>query len=191
MVFKVLLTLFIFVASYIHANQVKCEKRLLPYLQAIQAFSEGKELVQTILKEGSFQIKAAENHVTQQFHACWDPQNRMVLISFEDDPKEEDIMASLVFELHNATKTSQFADLDRMAYEGRINKKDYVVFSEYVEYVNSLNASKIVKAGIKKGLFPKKTYLHAYKNFEEYLHYQKLGGHSAAIGRNFDMLSEP
>lgn len=167
---------------------VKCSPELSDSLNAVLALEEGKALVSRITAEGPLKIAVVENSVTESFSACWDQDRRTILIGISSLPTQGEMIGSLVFELHNALVTSQYDYLDKLAKEHKIGKQEYVKGFERLEYLNSINASRLIDSGIQQGVFPKDAKLFTYKDFEEHFYYQKISGHSAIIAKNYDIL---
>lgn len=191
-----LYVLFIFTLSFspslhsagIQNGTMRVDPELTFSLKAIQALPEGTTLISKILAEGPLNIAVGENAVVRDFSACWDPDSRTIFIGLASRPTRGEVLGSLIFELQNALVSSQFDKLNQKAIQGRIKKADYIRSMEHLEYINSMNASKLAKIGIQKGLFPKSACLPTYKNFEEHFYYQKMSGHSDVFGQNFDLL---
>jgi len=160
----------------------------MQYLTPIKKLNAGQELIDQILKEGSFSIQISDNSVTNQFAACWDNLNRLILIGLASRPTDAEIISSIIFELHNAAMTSQLDKLDELALSRKISKESYVRGVEHVEYMNSIKSARIVRLGVEQGIFPRETHLGVYSNFEEYLYYQKISGHSAVMEHNYELL---
>lgn len=169
-------------------HRIKCAPRLQRHLKAIQALEEGRKLIDSIMLDGAIEIAVADNSVTQRFAACWDCESRTILIGLAANPTEGEIISSLLFELHNALMSPHLDNLDKMALNKKIDKQNYIRSVEHVEYMNSINASRIATLGVQKGSFPRDTRLHVYRDFDEYFYYQKKSGHSDIIGRNFEIL---
>lgn len=170
---------------------VKCDPRLQPCLKAIQQIPEGKALIESIQKEGPIQIHAENSQVSQQFGAYWDPDRRIICIAYSDNRSKGTMIGSLLFELHNASVNSKIKALDELAWQGKIDKENYIRSMEYLEYINSHNASKIANKGIQMGIFPKSAHLPVYSNFNEHYSAQKKSGHSAYFGRNYELSKKP
>lgn len=167
-------------------NTVRCEFKLQRCFQAIMQIPEAKALINDIRKEGSFDITMRNSPLAQQFGAYWDPDFRIICIdAFSFD--EGEIIGSLLFELHNASVNSKINHLNELATQGKINKQDYVESMEYLEYVNSKNASRIAQKGIKMGLFPWTAQLPTYSSFREHFTAQLMSGHSDTFARNYDL----
>ncbi|MBA3237871.1 MAG: hypothetical protein H0T62_05910 [Parachlamydiaceae bacterium] len=167
---------------------VRIDPELAFSLEAIQALPEGKALLSRILTEGPLTIAVGKNDVVRDFSACWDSDSRTILIGLFSRPTRGEVIGSLIFELQNALVSSQFDKLNEKVTRGKLSKVEYIRAMEYLEYVNSINASKLAKIGIQKGLLPKSACLPTYKNFEEHFYYQKVSGHSDIIGWNYDLL---
>ncbi len=172
-------------------GKLNVDSKLSQYIKTIQAFPEGQKLISNILTEGQLNIQVANNEVARNFKACWNQDSRTILICLSTNPPKGEVIASILFELHNASVTSKMDNLDQMAQCGRISKPDYVRSFEHLEYLNSINTANITKIGIEKGIFPKNALLPTYKNFEEHFYYQKISGHSDVIARNYEILMEP
>lgn len=166
---------------------VRVDPELAFSLKAIQALPEGRTIISNILSEGPLNIAVAENSVARAFSACWDTETRSIFISLSSRPTRGEVIASLIFELQNALVSSQFDKLNQKVMLGTISKADYIRSMEYLEYINSINASKIAKSGIQKGLLPTSACLPTYDSFEEHFYYQKISGHSDVIGKSYDL----
>ncbi|MBA3604247.1 MAG: hypothetical protein H0W50_11580 [Parachlamydiaceae bacterium] len=172
-------------------NQLNVDPKLSQYVKTIQAFPEGKKLISNILAEGQLNIQVGVNGVARNFKACWNQDSRTIIICLATNPPQGEVIASILFELHNASVTSKMDNLDQMAQYGKINKQEYVRSFEHLEYLNSINTANLAKIGIEKGLFPKNALLPTYKNFDEHFYYQKISGHSDVIAKNYDILMAP
>jgi hypothetical protein len=172
-------------------NRLNVDSKLVQYVNTIQTLQEGNKLISNILVEGPLSIKVAQNDVARTFKACWDQDNRIIYICLATNPPRGEIIASILFELHNASVTSKMDNLDQMAQFGKITKQDYVRSFEYLEYLNSINTANLAKIGIEKGIFPKNALLSTYKDFDEHFYYQRISGHSDVIARNYEILMAP
>lgn len=167
---------------------IECSPQLRQSLIQIQKLPEGRELISKVQKEG--QIRVLVNNVTsEQFGAFWDPDNRNIYVTLSGSREDGSLIGSILFELHNALISSKLDYYDSLAQSGRISREDYVESVERLEYHNSLSTAKIAESGIKAGLFPRGARLPTYPTFEEHYRIQKMGGHSAWIARNYDMMS--
>ena len=160
--------------------------QLQEIITTIQKLPEARQLFATIQREGPIQIIFdKDNDICREFGACWDPDHRVICVSTDSGRSKGDLIGSLLFELQNALVNSKIRYYDDLASKGNIGKEDYVRSIEYLEYQNSKKAAYIAERGIQQGLFPIQARLSTYDNFEEHYHYQKIGGHSACIARNY------
>lgn len=167
-------------------NIVRCTSQLQKCFQAIMQIPEAKALINNIRKEGSFDITMRNSSLAQRFGAYWDPDFREICIDpFSFD--EGEIIGSLLFELHNASVNSKINHLNALASQRMINKEDYIESMEYLEYINSKNASKIAQKGINMGILPWTAQLPTYSSFREHFRAQKVSGHSETFARNYEL----
>lgn len=167
---------------------VNCHPQLQAHFVKMLSLPEVRELVSKVQSEGPINIMTLNNSLSKQFGAFWDLDHRTICICMTPETTSGDIISSILFELHNAEATSKINEVDYLARSGQINKQQYVESIEYIEYENSLKASKIANKGISKGLFPRDSFLPTYRDFQEHFYYQQKGGHSAAVGKNYDNL---
>ncbi|MBA2728249.1 MAG: hypothetical protein H0U49_08785 [Parachlamydiaceae bacterium] len=158
-------------------------------LRAIRNLKEGNKLICDILKQGALRLSVAKNECSVKFGACWDPDRRIIFINLSSHNSEEEIIASLIFELHNALKTPQFNQLFSLATNQKIDKEKYVKSIEFIEYQNSIDTAALIKLGVEKKVFGKNTYVSTYNTFDEHYWYQKMSGHSAVHANNYDSLT--
>lgn len=126
--------------------------------------------------------------LSNQFGAFWDPDGRAICIALSRGTTEGEIIGSIIFELHNALVNSKFKELEDLVIRRKINRSTYVRSMEYLEYVNSINASKLADKGIQNGFLPADSRLMTYSNFEEHFSEQKRSGHSACFESHYDYL---
>lgn len=175
-------------AKETNLQSIPCSPELKKQLEKILKVPEARTLIASIQQQGSFRIVANHHKLSKQFGAYWDLDRRQVCINCASHVSEGRVIGSILFELHNALITAKYDHLDHLAATGQIDKESYVRSSEYLEYQNSLMAAQIAKKGIEMGIFPKDACLPTYSDFEEHYHFQKVGGHSAWIAKNFDNL---
>lgn len=192
---KLLCFLFILISSnsIIHAlnyagMEIDCAPQLRGCVQKILRVQEARNLIAQIQQDGPIKIVAHSNHISQQFGACWDEDNRIIIVDTSNRPSEGDMIGSILFELQNAAINAQFIHFDNLASTGSIGKEKYVEAIERLEYENSKKASAIATKGIQEGIFPESAHLPTYRNFQEHFHFQKIGGHSAIIEFNYNQL---
>jgi hypothetical protein len=165
---------------------ITCSAQLQNHLQAILKIPEAKKLVDEIRKDGSFHIVSNHTALSKQLGAYWDPDRRIIYINFSPEVSDGSMIGSILFEMHNASVNSKIQHLNALASNGKIEKDKYVESMEYLEYINSLNASKITQKGIKMGIFPYDAYLPTYANFKEHFRAQKMSGHSNCFAKNYE-----
>lgn len=177
--------------AFAEPQQVKsiaCPPQLTKIVSKIQMIPEARKLINDAQKEGSISITFNSHHLSQQFGAFWDVDNRTICVSPSSQVSEGEMIGSILFELHNALVNSKIMHLDRLATLGQISKEKYVESIEFLEYENSIKAAKIADKGISMGIFPRSARLFTYASFEEHYRMQKIGGHSAWIARTYDQL---
>ncbi len=172
----------------IQIQSVSCAKELQSCWRKLLKIPEIKALIVRVQKEGSFRIVANRHPLSEQFGAFWDLDQRVICVNVRNSSEGERI-GSILFELHNAAVTSQYQALDERAGQGKIDRESYIQAFEYLEYQNSLKASKLAIKGISLGIFPRDAFLPTYRTFAEHYRVQRMGGHSNFIGRNYDQLS--
>lgn len=160
--------------------------QLSDVIQTIQKLPEAQKLIARIQKEGNIRILCNQQvAVCEQFGACWDPINRIIFVDYSPRHSKGALIGSILFELQNAAVSSQLLYYDQLATQGKIEQENYVKAVEYLEYKNSLKASKLAEKGIVLGLFPWNAKLPTFSSFEEHYQIQKEGGHSAYIANNY------
>lgn len=167
---------------------INCSPQLQPSLIKMLKVPELRTLIATIQKEGPINVMVNNHELSNQFGAFWDLDQRNICVSLSHQTSEGEIIGSILFELHNAAASARLNYLDQLASSGSIDRESYVEAVEYIEYENSHKAAKIAKKGIALGIFNSEACLPTYENFEEHYRYQKIGGHSAWIAKNFDQL---
>lgn len=169
-------------------RSLDCAPELQPSLRKILLLPEAQQLISEVQREGVLKIRISNNHgISRQFGAFWDVDHRTIFVNATRS--EGEIIASIIFELHNARVNAQLNYFDSLASTGRISLGKYVESIEYLEYQNSKKAAAITTMGIQKGFFPPGAHLDTYRNFDEHFYYQKVGGHSAIIAQNYKILS--
>lgn len=165
---------------------INCAPQLQPYLLKILQVPEARMQIASIQQEGLFDIEVNDHQLSQQFGAFWDVDHRTICINLTSHSTEGEVIGSIVFELQNAASNARIESIDRAAMARKIDRDQYVESIEYMEYENSLKAATIAKKGIALGVFPQDALLHTYKDFEEHYYYQKVGGHSIWVAKNYD-----
>lgn len=171
------------------SSQIQCSAQLRPHMAKIMELPEARQLVALIQQEGPISVMVNTSSSAHCFKALWDLDRRVILVSMIPGRSEGDLIASILFELHNASITSQLDRLDMLASQRKIGKEKYVRDVEYLEFKNSHDTARLAEKGIGLGLFPRDARLPTYSTFEEHYRVQKMGGHSTWIGNTFDKLS--
>jgi hypothetical protein len=166
-----------------------CERELRPYVSKIFMLPEARSLIASILQGGQIRFRTSHHALSEQFGAYWDIDQRSLCVNLNSHASEGQIIASILFELHNAEANSQFEYWDTLASLRHIEKERYIREIEYIEYENSLKTYQLSMQGIRQGIFPTDASLPIYKSFEEHFYYQKVGGHSQWIGQTYDQLA--
>ncbi len=189
--YKIIVTCFVFCfyTNLVYAESCLSSQEVQESLNRIQQLPEAREMMQAIQKEGPIRIAISDNAVSKQFGACWDVEQRVILIYPPFHYSMGQIIGSILFEMHNARTHSQILHYDALAIEGKIDREAYIRSIEHMEYVNSKNTAAMVDAGIARGIFPPESKRNTYRDFEEHYYYQQYGGHSAWIGRSYDHLA--
>lgn len=176
--------------QYRQSNSIDCSPELRNSVMVLLKLQEIRDLITTIQQEGPIRIMMNNNsYLSQEFGAFWDGENRIIFVNFGQNRTQEDVLGSIIFELHNALANSKIRHLDDLASMGRIDRDSYVEGIERIEYENSLMASALAKKGIDLGILPVKAQLPTYRSFEIHFQMQKIGGHSDWIARNYDELA--
>lgn len=191
---KIIIALFLslctlpMIAEAAQLKPVNCHPQLQPYFVKMMALPEIRDLVAKVQEEGPINIMTYNNHLSTQFGAFYDLDQRTICVCMTPESTPGDVISSILFELHNAEATSKINYVDHLATSRAIDRNKYVESIEFIEYENSLKASAIAKKGIEQGIFPSDSHLHTYKDFQEHYYYQQKGGHSAAVAKNYDNL---
>lgn len=171
------------------ANEIECAPQLRNCLATLQKLPEVKDLITAIQQEGSIRLALNKSKLSEQFGAFWDVDRRIIFVNLSWHQKEGELLASILFELHNASINSKINQLDHLASTGKIERDKYVEAMEFLEYQNAVKASALLKKGVELKIFPPSAYLPLYSSFEEHFRMQKIGGHSAWFAHNYDNLA--
>jgi hypothetical protein len=154
-------------------NGIECAHQLQKWLNAIQKIPGANDLLAGIRSEGPIRIRINNTDLSHQFGAYWDPDERTICVAVSQGVTDGSIIGSILFELHNAQVNSKLDQLSRLAIRGEISKDQYIESMERLEYINSINASKMAKTGIEMGVLPADAHLPTYSNFKEHFKMQK------------------
>ncbi len=151
----------------------------------MRSLSKADELVTCVLQDGPISIEVNRTF-SAQFEGYWDSDYRTIHVSKEQHSSNGALLCTILFELHNASRNSDFNELYQRAATGQIDKRSYVRQMEYLEYQNARATSLLLNEGIEQGLFPESAYWPIADDFEEHLSYQKASGHSDWLGGSYD-----
>jgi len=169
--------------NYAQAVSVHCDPELNSCLEKIFKVEEARALISQVKREGSVRVITNKHQLSDQFGAYWDMERRVICVNCQST--EGKWIGSILFELCNAAANSKLVHLDDLASRGQIDREGYVSSVERIEFENSHIAAKIANSGIAQGIFPEDAFLPTYDTFEEHYKYQKIGGHSAWIEKNY------
>lgn len=169
--------------NYSQAVSVYCDPELNSCLEKIFKVDEARSLIAQVKQEGPVRVITNKHQLSDQFGAYWDMERRVICVNCQST--EGKWIGSILFELCNAAANSKLVHLDDLASKGQIDKESYVSSVERIEFENSHIAARIANRGIELGIFPEDAFLPTYDTFEEHYKYQKIGGHSAWIAKNY------
>lgn len=179
------LILFSFLTSiYLNADNAQINR----CIQKIRQVPEARELMKEIQKEGPIAFSTSNHPVIRQFGAVWDTDRRLILLSPESNRSEGEMIGSILFEMHNASVAPELMRLEKLAAAKKISRDDYIKSVEYLEYLNSKRCAELAQKGIDQNILPKSARLPTYRDFNEHFHFQKVSGHSEAVGKIYDQI---
>lgn len=162
-----------------------CSQELETVYQTIVQLPEVCELVCQVLQEGPLQIQP-NSFLSDQFEGYWNSNDRSVYITISRDPTFSEMIITMLFELHNASRDRDFNHIYNLAVDGLIDRDQYVEKMEYIEYENVLATSLLLKKGVEMGIFPDDCVWNVSPSFTEHFEIQKERGHSAWFENDFD-----
>lgn len=127
-------------------------------------------------------------HSQLPYPAWWDGNTQTIYLSYDhgygqsDFFDQEDLQtASLLFELHNAVKSSEMLALAALEID------DYVRSFEELEFQSAQETAKDIEALVKKGEFNPglNEFKAMYPSFELHYLFQQVSGHSQEIARRY------
>lgn len=168
----------------LHGGQAEVQQAI----RKVQQLPEAHELMQKIQEEGPMAFSTSDHPIVEKFGAVWDTDRRLILLPAHSESTEGELIGSILFEMHNASSSSQFAHLEKLVKSRQITREQYIEAMEYLEFVNSKKCALLAQKGIEKGVFPSSARLPTYRDFQEHFHYQKVSGHSKAVGQIYDQI---
>lgn len=173
---------------YAEDNLLKCHSELRSAVERIQIIPEVEDMIAEVLKEGPLRIELNKN-LPEQFQGYWESSNRTIYITKLGQSSDCLLALTLLFEIHNAKRTADFAKIDHLASTRQIDREEFIENIEYIEYENALSTSHFLAQGVEKGLFQANCFWEVSNTFEEHLAIQKSNGHSEFIGQGYDQLA--
>lgn len=124
------------------------------------------------------------------FEGSWDSTNRVITInpSLLGKGSESELMATLFFELANASQAKDILALQEQAQEGSISMEDYVRSLEAIEYRSSCEQAQIINDCIAANIFPDFKLKNARAwtaSFELYYLMQQFYNHSQPYAKQY------
>lgn len=154
-------------------------------VQTLYRLGETKQLLMMAEKEGAINIRTALFGF-EASNAAWMASERTIYLNFSKPRSQGSLIASIVFELHNALSSNEFAYYDRLAMNRQISRQKYIEAVERLEYANAHKTAYILYKGIRKGVFPDDAFWCIAPTFEEHYTVQIEAGHSGLIGCIYD-----
>ncbi|NGX38048.1 MAG: hypothetical protein K1000chlam2_01217 [Chlamydiae bacterium] len=185
MLIKSLVLFLLLFSSIAHSQELHCTPELKKVVERIEQLPEGKELIDRVLEEGDLHIVINQIY-SKKFEGYWDASIRTIHVT--KTPSDSAFISTILFELHNALRESDFEKTDQMAYQGSLDRNGYVKAMEHIEYENARATSNLLNKGIELGLFPYDSYWEVSDTFEEHFLVQKQAGHAAWFAKMYDQL---
>lgn len=176
-------------SSYNHGleERLECSAEYKKILETLQKHPSVNTLIEKVLQDGPLYIKT-NKYFSNDFEGYWSLEDRTIYLTKVKNTSKHELLITLLFELHNASRSGDFHKLDLLAYNGQIGRKKYIEAVEYIEYENAIATSFILKKGISMGLFPSYCRWDLPNSFQSHLAMQKESGHSEWIGTIYDYL---
>lgn len=173
--------------SYCLEQGIQCSSEYEDILKTLQKHPRVNQLIEKVLQDGPLSI-STNKYFSNNFEGYWSLEDRTVYLTKVKNTAKNELLITLLFELHNASRSADFQKLDALASEGQISRKKYIEAVEYIEYENALATSFILKEGVSMGLFPSQCRWDLPKTFQSHLSTQKELGHCEWIGEIYDYL---
>ncbi len=154
-------------------------------VQTLYRLEETRQLLAMAEKEGAINIRTA-TFGFEASNAAWMASERTIYLNFSKPRSPGSLIASIVFELHNALSSREFAYYDRLAMKGQLTRQKYIEAVERLEYANAHKTAHILYKGVRKGIFPSDAFWCIAPTFEEHYQVQIEAGHSGLIGCIYD-----
>ena len=154
-------------------------------VQTLYRLEETKQLLTMAEKDGDIHIRTA-SFGFEASNAAWMASERTIYLNFSKPRSPGSLIASIVFELHNALSSREFAYYDHLAMNRQISRQKYIEAVERLEYANARKTAYILYKGVRKGIFPADAFWCIAPTFEEHYQVQIEAGHSSLIGYIYD-----
>lgn len=184
----ILLFTLIFTLPLISAPFREIDPFLYQAVQSIYKVPEARTLAYSLEFDGPITVRMGDfGRATSD--AMWRSAERCILLNNAKRWTEGRKIASILFEMHNASINRELCYIDSLARSGNLSKEEYILTVERVEYNNVIKTRALIDKGISMGVFPKDAYFPVLKNFEDHLKLQQEAGHSAFIARNYERIT--
>ncbi len=185
---KATLIIFTLALTPLYAGFISTPPELKKAVDSIESFDEGKQFLDLCQKAGKIALKfkaLGQNQST----ACWIGHERVIILNASREFTEGKKISSILFELNNSLTHNEFVNLNKLAYQNKISKNEFVESVERLEYNNVLKTRLLLEKGVELGLFPSDCLIPIAPNFEEHFKVQILCGHSDAIAKQYEQIS--
>lgn len=176
------------ILGFFNLNAIKASSNLERPLSTILSHPQSAALIQRVERQGPVKVSYV-SFGEEKVHALWEADTRTIFINKAINPSNNQILNSIIFELHNAASTRELEFLFDQAEKGVLSKDAFVEAIERMEHRNALAAQQLIENGIALGKFPENCRLHYYYDFDDYYVVQQLFGHSQWIAAKYDEFS--
>lgn len=159
-------------------------------IQTLENLHEFQDLVKTVERDGPIRIQM-EDLENASFDAYWESHTRKIQVNLSRNKDFGTLVASILFELHNAKTDKHFNSLYKMAMNGQISKEAYVENVERMEHGNALSTSNLLEKGIQLGIFPKTASWPILRDFDDHYKLQQIRKHSHFLADNYTSFAHP
>ncbi len=119
--------------------------------------------------------------------AACNPRNGMIYVRF-GELSESDMELSVLFEKYNLEQSEHFLNLQTSAESGLIDRKSYVLHTEYAEFESLLSTQEFALERLAK--HGDSELLKVPNTFPEFMLLQISKGHAGRVANQYDALSE-
>ena len=132
---KATLVLFTLALTPLYAGFISTPSELKQAVDSIESLDEGRQFLDLCQKSGQIDLKfkaLGQNQST----ACWIGHERVIILNASREFTEGKKINSILFELNNSLTHNEFVNLNKLAYQNRISKNEFVESVERLEYNN-------------------------------------------------------